>query len=748
MIINHPEYLHQLEIDEQSGLPIALLWTGKTPYRLEFSATEILLSVNGTEVRSATGGIDYAGAETLQGVQFTGCRSWDSSQAGDRCSLAVQIGPVKGSIEYLFRRHGPAITVGLTLYGEPSATLLIRNLTLYTTFGLPAGNWQLNAPGNGLGRDVALGGVTSWTGISPVGGLRGSSAVLHLGGAERNVGLWVRQELEVSDIRVKSETARSLALELVTNYSGDLSRMGRTSLDLFDLDLRVPGFTAFAETFQTWLRLSGHTTPFNPPAWIGSASIWEAQIGFSVFYPDHRYQPYPEVSDLTADLPRIAALGFNVIQLMPRQPYPSYNVHDYWDIATSFGDIEQMKALVAGCHRLGIRIILDVLLHGVLDQESIGTAADGVRSGPYAHLVGSRTSDSFATDVGEWSNYLIAWSRHIIDFEPYWKGGSPAISPLIAEHPDWFFRDSYGKVAGIYTKAFDARNPEWQAYFIEAMQFLLSDLQIDGFRFDAPTYNDFSNWAEWARHRAGMSALACVPLFEQLRPALKSLNPEALMYTEPSGILLRRSMDLNYNYDEQWLVTAIMNPGEAKPWGVKSAKGVACWIQDRDVFLPRGAMTAHHIDSHDTFWWPSWGSKWRREQFALDDVRLLTVMFMSMPGPYMMFVGGEEGIDDVLRELNTLKRQTPDWATCAVVWLTGAGIPESVFGILRRSKEHEIVTLVNLGEATEVGFDTRHSGAAMERVLEVGGKAAVRAEGGKVQVALGAKSAVTLRIGG
>ena len=112
------------------------------------------------------------------------------------------------------------------------------------------------------------------------------------------------------------------------------------------------------------------------------------------------------------------------------------------------------------------------------------------------------------------------------------------------------------------------------------MQFLLAELQIDGFCFDAPTYNDFSNWAEWARQRAGMSAPAFVPLFEQLRPALKALNPEALMYTEPSGILLRRAMDLNYNYDEQWMVTAIMNPSAARPWGVTSARGMARWIQD------------------------------------------------------------------------------------------------------------------------------------------------------------------------
>jgi glycosidase len=446
------------------------------------------------------------------------------------------------------------------------------------------------------------------------------------------------------------------------------------------------------------MRLSGHTTPMDPPAWIGSASIYEAQVGFSVFWPDHRYEPYSDVAALTADLERIAKLGFNVIQLMPRQPYPSYNVHDYWDVQTSFGDLEQMHALVRECHARGIRIILDVLLHGVLDQESITAAADGVRGGPYAQLVTSKTADSFSADVGEWSDFLIAWSRHIIDFEPFWKAGSPPVSPLIAEHQDWFFRDSNGDIAGIYTKAFDVRNPEWQAYFIDAMKFLLGSLEVDGFRFDAPTYNDFPNWADWARHRAGMSTLACIPLFERLRPALKAIKADSLMYTEPSGMLLRRSMDLNYNYDEQWLVTAVSEPSKARAWGVRNARGLARWIQDRDAFLPRGAMTAHHIDSHDTFWWPSWGTKWRREQFSLAHTQLLTLMFISMPGPFMMFTGGEEGIEDVLETFNNLKKQTQEWATLEVNWLTDDEMPEDVFGISRSNKDLEIITLVNISD--------------------------------------------------
>lgn len=704
MTISHPEYLYHLEIDETSGLPKTVSWQGKNCFQVEVLDFDFTLSIGGDEMRSPTGGIDYRGAQTLNGVSLEGSLDdlhWVSSSEGDMCSLPVKLGPVSACLEYLFRRHGPGLTLRLVINGDSHSSLLIRNLTLSTEVRLPGRDWTLNAPGNGLARDIPLGQVTAWSGISPVGGLRGSSAVLHLSSPEHNLALWLRQELEVADMRIKGSAVNVLSLELSSNFAADLGRAGQARLELFDLDLSVPKFAVFAETFQTWLRMGGHTTPTNPPPWIGAASIYEAQVGFSVFYPDHCYAPYPEVSDLTADLDRIAALGFNVIQLMPRQPYPSYNVHDYWNIATSFGDPGQLRTLVAECHRREIRIILDVLMHGVIDQESITAAAEGVRSGPYADRIKDHTSDSFASEIGEWDDYLTAWSRHIIDFEPFWKAGSPAISPLVAEHPDWFFRDSSGKIAGIYTKAFDARNPQWRAYFTEAMKFLLGELGVDGFRFDAPTYNDFHNWSAWARHRAGMSALACVPLFERLRAELKILRPDMLMYTEPSGILLRRSMDLNYNYDEQWLVTAVSQPGEARVWGVRSARGLARWVQDRDAFLPRGAMTAHHIDSHDTFWWPSWGSKWRREQFPLAHVRLLSLIFMSLPGPFMMFTGGEEGIEEVLQSFNALKRRTVDWAALEVSWLTQETVPENIFGILRHNPRLEILTLVNLSDRAE-----------------------------------------------
>src|SRR3712207_1592256 len=91
--------------------------------------------------------------------------------------------------------------------------------------------------------------------------------------------------------------------------------------------------------------------------------------------------------------------------------------------------------------------------------------------------------------------YHLAWSRHILDFEPHWHGGSPPRHQLVDEHPEWFMRNSAQEIIGIYTNAFDVANPAWQEYFMRASEDLVRRLDIDGFRFDAPTYNDLPNWS-------------------------------------------------------------------------------------------------------------------------------------------------------------------------------------------------------------------------------------------------------------
>ena len=693
MKLNHLESSHQIEIDDATGLLTALTYqAGKISRRVEIS-TEILLEIDGKERRAATGGLEYFDFQTVNTVKALGKPKFAQGVNGILWQIPVSIGNVSAELIYRLDRQSAAFSYAIRFNGDQQ--VLVRDLETNFEINLGKDTWLINMPGNGLRKDVPLSILKKEVGISPVGGLRGSSGVIHLDSKGSGaVALWPSNRIEIPEVSIKALADNQIQLKIGANFGSDLSKVSQVEVEICKIDLSVPGYDLFADIFQDWLRRDGYVSPNNPPTWIDGTMIYEAQIGFSVFNEVHKYSPYPEVSDLIADLDQIAQFGFTCIQLMPKQPYPSYNIHDYWDIDTSYGNKAQIKELVEKAHKLGIKVILDILLHGVLDKEIITIAADGVRSGPFAELISSETGDSFNSDVKDWHNYLIAWSRHILDFEKYWHDGSPAVSPLIAQHPDWFYRNSAGEVQGVYTKAFDARNVNWQDYFIDACKFLMTELNVDGFRFDAPSYNDFPNWAEWARGRAGASALGCLGLFDRLRPVMKQINPQSLLYTEPSGHVFRQAMDLNYNYDEQWLVTALSDVKSQSAWGINCARHLAQWVQERDKFLPAGSMTAHHIDSHDTFWWPTWGKKWRREQFDINKVALLTLIFGSLPGPFMMFSGGEIGIEQLLPKLAKVKK-SQIWLTGQIKWWSDEQYPDGLFAISRSEANQMVVTLVN-----------------------------------------------------
>ena len=693
MKLDHFESTHQFDVDHETGLLAGLSYISSSVVRNVGFVTTLNIQSGGGERRAATGGLEYFDCDNQSVVTSSGEQIYGQGNNGISWHLPISIGTIKAELIYRLNRQSAAAS--FAIYFPGGQEVLVRNVNLVFQIKLPPDNWILNMPGNGLRKDVPISILNTEVGISPVGGLRGSSSVVHLG-SENNgqIAIWPNNRVEIAELTLKNSGEHQIQLKIDTNFGSDLSTVSSVELEICKIDLAVPRYEDFAPVFQDWLRKDGYVSPNNPPAWIDGAMIYEAQIGFSVFNEINHYSPYPQVKDLIDDLDQIAEFGFTCIQLMPKQPYPSYNIHDFWDIDTSYGNKEEIKELVQKAHKLGIKVILDILLHGVLDKEIIKIAADGVRSGPFADLISSETGDSFNSDVKDWHNYLIAWSRHILDFEKYWYDGSPDVSPLIAQHPDWFYTNSDGQVQGVYTKAFDARNSSWQDYFISACEFLMNELNIDGFRFDAPSYNDFPNWATWARGRAGASALGCLGLFDRLRPVMKKINPQSLLYTEPSGHVFRQAMDLNYNYDEQWLVTAISEPSAQSAWGVRGAKDLATWVQERDRFLPSGSLTAHHIDSHDTFWWPSWGKKWRREQFDITKVRLLTLIFGSLPGPFMMFSGGEIGIEQLLPKLAKVKR-SKIWLTGEINWWTTATDPDGLFAISRKLDKEVSASLVN-----------------------------------------------------
>lgn len=668
-----------LRLDPATGLP-AEVGLGDRTLALD---TGVELTSGGGERRAPLGGLEYPGAATDSALTALG----RPEPAGRGWTVAAELAGWRVDWTYRPPDQGPGWSMAARLRPTPSARDL-RGLAVRLAVRLPgAARWRLDAPGNRLRPGVALAELTRPVGIAGLTGLRGSPGLVSLTApdASHALLLWPDSVDELSAITVAPDPG-GLMVTVDTGLAAAADDGTDVALAVTRLGLLEGGWREHRDRVAGWYAGLGIRLPSDRPPWTGRATIYEAQVGYSVFGPDGwAYSPYPAAADLLADLPRIRDLGFDTVQLMPRQPYPSYNVHDYADVTTSYGEEEVVAAIVRTAHDLGMRVILDVIMHGVVDRESVDSAVAGVLAGPYAARLGEATEQTIGVDLLDTDPHAIAWSRHILDFAPHWRAGSPDRHPLCDEHPDWFCTDSAGRITGIYTKAFDLSSPGWRRYFTDAMVALVQRLDIDGFRFDAPTYNAFASWSPAARRRASAPTAAAVGLFAEVRERLAAAKPGLMMYTEPSGPALRQSMDLNYNYDEQWLIPAVMTrAGEREPWLISCAADLAAWLAERDRTLPAGAATAHHLDSHDTFWWPLPGAKWRREQYGLAATEALYSVFALCGGAFMSFVGAETGIEDHVRRVNRMRAERPEIRDGAADFDAVRVDDRDVFAVVRR----------------------------------------------------------------
>ncbi|HEV2529817.1 MAG TPA: alpha-amylase family glycosyl hydrolase [Thermomicrobiales bacterium] len=709
-----------LELDAATGLPLALS-TGSITNPLRVG---IRLVTEGQEVDAQPFGMAYADTIDLHDVRRRDAPVvHEHLGQEERYVVPVTVGEWAVEIAYLFRVAAPRLEISLTLSPPGNGTATLRDLYLTTEFAPDAvEDWRLYAPNVAIRSGVRLGEVSGAISCGDAA-FRGSGMIALErpdSGATQLIWPLSRTEQTVNELSVVDGAS---ALTTQTKLAGRLRPGERLHWGGIQLDLFEHGWDAVRDEVQDWYEPLGFASPNDTPEWVRGANLYEAQIGTSVFWGGWEYSPYPTMRDLYEDVGRIAGLGFDCIQIMPRQPFPSYNVYDYHDIDLSYGDEADLRRVVEAAHAHGMRVILDILMHGVIDERMITATADRVRNGPYFARLDEGTeiqpSEDFNTYRGY--DYLVSWARHIIDFEPHWAGGSPGDHPMADEHPEWFIRDSDGQIIGVYTKAFDTNNVAWQEYFTGVCLMLMERLGVDGFRFDAPTYNEVPNWSPATERRASASQLGAVEHFSRLRREIKRRHPDALLYTEPAGVLFRQTMDLVYNYDEHPLIGAVMRPehaAEENPLSLRDGQDLADWFHDKDATLPRGSMTAHHIDSHDSFWWPLPGFKWRREQYGLPATRALMATWGLSGGAYMMFVGGEQGIEDDLRRMLTLKHHLPELRVGTSDWSSVSSGDRRVYAVERSHGGHRTVVLVNFAnEAVRTTVGIPGSGNDGEMLL-------------------------------
>jgi glycosidase len=117
-------------------------------------------------------------------------------------------------------------------------------------------------------------------------------------------------------------------------------------------------------------------TPY--PGWVNSGVLYEINT--------RQYSPKGTFRDIEADLPRIKALGVDILWFMPIYPIGEkdrkvpkgaktslgsyYSIQDYREINPEFGTAQDFKSLVIKAHESGLKVIIDwVANHTARDHD-------------------------------------------------------------------------------------------------------------------------------------------------------------------------------------------------------------------------------------------------------------------------------------------------------------------------------------------------------------------------------------------
>jgi maltose alpha-D-glucosyltransferase / alpha-amylase len=203
------------------------------------------------------------------------------------------------------------------------------------------------------------------------------------------------------------------------------------------------------------------------PLWYKDAVIY--QLNVKSFF-DSNDDGIGDFRGLTSKLEYIRDLGVNTIWLMPFYPSPlkddGYDIADYTDIHSQFGTLDDFRAMLLEAHRLGLKVVTELIINHTSDQHPWFQAA---RKAP----AGSPERDFYV------------WS----DSDQKYLG--TRIIFIDTESSNWTF-DPIAK-AYYWHRFFSHQpdlnfdNPAVLEAVLQIMRFWL-DMGVDGFRLDAIPY--------------------------------------------------------------------------------------------------------------------------------------------------------------------------------------------------------------------------------------------------------------------
>ena len=349
---------------------------------------------------------------------------------------------------------------------------------------------------------------------------------------------------------------------------------------------------------------------------VGPLMIYECHVGMS--QDAEKVGTYNEFRENV--LPRVAADGYNCIQIMAIQEHPyygsfGYHVSSFFAPSSRFGTPDELKQLIDTAHQMGIAVIMDIV---------------------HSHAVKNEV-EGLGNFAGDPSQYFYPGDRR--------------------EHPAW---DSL---------CFDYGKNEVLHFLLSNCKYWLDELHFDGFRFDGVTsmlyYSHglgeaFCNYNDYFNGHQDDNAICYLTLANRL---IHQVNPRAITIAEEvSGMpgLAAPFNDGGYGFDyrmamnipDYWIkIIKERKDEDWKPsslfWEVtnrrKDEKTIS-YCESHDQALVGDKTIIFRLIDADMYWHFKKGD----ENFTVQRgialhkmIRLLTASTIN--GGYLNFMGNEFG---------------------------------------------------------------------------------------------------------
>jgi alpha-glucosidase len=383
---------------------------------------------------------------------------------------------------------------------------------------------------------------------------------------------------------------------------------------------------------------------------------WRDAVFYEIYvrsFADGNGDGVGDLPGVTSRLDYVSGLGVDGIWLTPFYPSPmadgGYDIADYRGVDPLFGSLADFDELLARAHRLGLRVIIDLVPNHTSTQHPWFVAAVAAGAGSQErdrYIFRRGRGETGEVPPNNWPSRFggPAWSRVV---EPDGRPGEWYLHLFAPEQPD-----------------LNWRNPAVRTDFEQVLRFWL-DRGVDGFRVDVAmglfkadglvdVDAGFSHFP--ANGYLGRSPIWNQPevhdVYRHWREILDSYPGDRIAVGEtfaesPENLAeYVRPDELHQSFNFAWL---------RAPWSATAFRNVV----DSSLHITGlvGAPTTWVLSNHDA---PRHRSRYGPGQVGLRRARAAILAMLALPGSAYLYQGEELGLADVT-DLPDDALQDPMW---------------------------------------------------------------------------------------